>query len=796
MTATKHGMGTKILAVVTLLVALLAGAATASATGRLLVRTDDGPRPLETAYVHVAVDIDERLARTTVTQVFVNHTDGELEGTYVFPLPRDAAVAGFALWDAGTRIAAELREKDAAREDYLRSAREGGAPALVEETPDGAFEMNVFGIPAGGTKRVELVYTELLDYSAGIVSYVFPAHFRKETAGEGGLFDVDITVRAPDELAFVGSPSWPEMTLRRPSAKEARLSLSVEHLEATRDVDVAFGVATTPFGLSVRAHRPGGDEPGVVQLGFAFNRDDAPERRPAREVLFAIDTSLSMAGAPLQRARQVVRDALELLPAGDRVNIVAFDSLLQSFVERSVPVTADNVAMAGRFVDGLRAQRGSDLGALLASLPELFGKETAERVLVLLTDGQPTVGELDDAKLKDALAARDALDLDVMVVHLGYPSRRAVLEHLAPGATYHYIPAAMDAAGSPAGDAAAEELVQQLAASAMKNVTVTIEGAPTLDVHPSEPRTLFSGRQLLVHARYLPPPFGAPARVVVEGELHGERRRFTYDVSLPARTDDRHAGVVREWAKEEVRVALRAIDTAEDDKARGALVDRVRSLGRAHALVTPYTSFLVRRPASLSLERFKPGDPEIYIEAPASMAKVVAILPWGETIPCRWLADQGRWMGRFLVPRGTVDGVYRIRVILVSQAGDRKEIAVFYRVDGTSPKMRLETPEAARPGELLRIRAVPVSHVFEGDAGTPRATLRTDVRRAVLHVAGRSVKLRQTADGEAWEAAVRLPHDLAPGDLVATLVVTDWAANSFRTERTITIRTRLAWEER
>jgi len=781
----------------------LVSASPAAATGRLLVRSGEETVPLETAWVHVSVAIDEVTARTTVTQVFLNHTDAELEGTYVFPLPRDAAVADFAVWHDGRRVAATVEERGPARDAYDEAAADGREPALLEEREGGLLRMDVFAIPAGGTKRVELVYTERLDYAAGVVGYVFPARFRSETAGEAGLFDIDVSVQAPGELSFVGSPSWPELEVVARDGRTARLALTVDPHTPTRDVDVVFGVETTPIGHMARAYRPKKGEAGWFQVGFAFNRDEHPERRPRREVVFAVDTSLSMAGAPLERARRLVREALAELPATDGVDVVAFDSVVQPLFERARPVSAANRAMAETFVDGLRAHRGSDLGGLLAALPELYTPRSGEkgglaapraveradarpetnddeRVLVLLTDGQPTLGEVDEARLKEALAARE-LGVDVMVVHLGYPSRRPLLEHLAPGAVYHYLPE------GAAGDAALEEVVHELAAAAFRDVTVRVEGAATTsDVYSEGPHTVFAGRQLLVHGRYQPAGDGSGrAELVVEGTLHGRRETFRWPIELPAATDGRNAPIAREWAKDHVRDRLRQIDLAADDAVRQGLVAEVTALGKEHRLVTPYTSFLARRPASLSLERFKPGDPEIYVAAPRDARRVTAILPWGETIPCRWVPEQGRWMGRFLVPRGTPDGLYRITVVIVTQDGESRELPVFYRVDGAAPRMRLELPAEVAPGERVRVRAVPLENVFEGRG--PTVTLRADVRRAVLRVGGRSVALRRTADGAAWEGTFVVPKD-ARGRLEATLVVSDWAANSFRTGHALTVR--------
>ena len=52
-------------------------------------------------YHHVTVAITDQLAVTHVDQVFYNPNDWTIEGTYIFPIPDDAAVSGFTLWVDG-----------------------------------------------------------------------------------------------------------------------------------------------------------------------------------------------------------------------------------------------------------------------------------------------------------------------------------------------------------------------------------------------------------------------------------------------------------------------------------------------------------------------------------------------------------------------------------------------------------------------------------------------------------------------------------------------------------------------
>ena len=71
-----------------------------------------GSGPLRAAYSHVAVVVDGDVARTTLTQVFVNDLPQPVEASFSFPLPADATVTGFAEWRDGRKVDAKATGKD------------------------------------------------------------------------------------------------------------------------------------------------------------------------------------------------------------------------------------------------------------------------------------------------------------------------------------------------------------------------------------------------------------------------------------------------------------------------------------------------------------------------------------------------------------------------------------------------------------------------------------------------------------------------------------------------------------
>src|SRR5207245_4917810 len=84
----------RVLAVFTI---LLAVAGPARATG-LLIPTEKKLPPLAMLSHQVNIAIEDQVAVTRIEQTFRNHTDRQLEATYIFPIPKGASVRKFSMW--------------------------------------------------------------------------------------------------------------------------------------------------------------------------------------------------------------------------------------------------------------------------------------------------------------------------------------------------------------------------------------------------------------------------------------------------------------------------------------------------------------------------------------------------------------------------------------------------------------------------------------------------------------------------------------------------------------------------
>src|SRR5258708_6107802 len=111
--------------------ALLAGFAPVQAAGLLIPEEKNLP-PLAMLNHTVTIAIEDRVAVTRVEQTFRNHTSRDLEATYVFPVPKGAAVDKFTMWVDGKETKGEVIEAKKAREIYNGIVRRTQDPGLLE----------------------------------------------------------------------------------------------------------------------------------------------------------------------------------------------------------------------------------------------------------------------------------------------------------------------------------------------------------------------------------------------------------------------------------------------------------------------------------------------------------------------------------------------------------------------------------------------------------------------------------------------------------------------------------------
>ncbi|MGF3025513.1 marine proteobacterial sortase target protein [Methylobacterium aquaticum] len=404
--------------------------------GTLLLRHGAGA-PVEAPRLaaDAAIAVSGPTARATITQAFRNTTAEWVEGTYLFPLPEDAAVDAMRLVVGDRVIVADIRERQAAKRDYEAARAEGKTAALTEQQRPNLFTNAVANIAPGETVLVQIQYQQSVRRSGDTYSLRLPtvaapryspAPPPVQRTADGPAepdpvpdrhaitapvldparhapinpLTLSVDLKAGFTLGAVTSATH-AITVEAPSARERRIALTDGATAADRDFELTWTPApgTAPAIGLFRERKAGADSVLAVVTPPAAALPAAP---PPRDVIFVIDNSGSMGGTSIRQAKAGLLAGLDRLRPGDRFNVIRFDDTMETIFPDLAPADDGHLAEARRFVASLEARGGTEmLAPLRAALRDADPEGTGRvRQVVFLTDG--AIG--DEARIFSAIA--------------------------------------------------------------------------------------------------------------------------------------------------------------------------------------------------------------------------------------------------------------------------------------------------------------------------------------------------------------------------------------------------------
>lgn len=577
---------------------------------------DDALPAFDAPLVATEVDVSVAgiVARATVTQHFINPTAQWREGIYLFPLPDRAAVDRLHMQIGERVVEGEIREKSDARATYEKAKAAGIRASLVEAQRPNLFTARVAHLGPHETVTITIEYQETLRYDHGSFTLRVPLAI---TPRYSPAAQQQVDASAGDQDAIPGArlqpvaqptgdtddeplPNPPFLAPGSAPANPVALHVSVdagfalsqiasashaidvkEELAHRYEVTLADDVVAADRDFELAWTPEVGSTPGAAL--FTESRDGKtwallmvlPPSTPAaapiapREAIFIIDTSGSMSGASITQAREAVQFALDRLKPGDRFNVIEFNSVTRPLFGAPMPADPGTLARARAFVDGLRANGGTEMKPALTMAFDAPPADGYVQQVVFLTDGA-----VDNEHELLSLIAAHAGSRRLFTVGIGAGPNTWFLRKAAQAGrgTATFISDVRDVKSRMT------ELYAKLETPALTDIDVT--WSVPADTYPRGVPDLYAGEPIVLTAQFATP--------LVSLSLTGKRGDAVWGELLPLAAGQPAPGIAALWARDRIE----ALSDAMVDGDKEAIRPLIVATALEHHLVGAFTSLV------------------------------------------------------------------------------------------------------------------------------------------------------------------------------------------------------------
>ncbi|VAX22032.1 hypothetical protein MNBD_IGNAVI01-873 [hydrothermal vent metagenome] len=561
------------------------------ATGVLYVRPRFSSQEYEKMWIKsidVKVNIQDQVAVTKVDQIFYNEMDQSVEAIYIFPLPENAMMTKLVYWFNGERHEAEIRERQEAVNAYNSKLNQWMDPALLEYMGDNLFRLSIVPVNAHTEVRTEITYVEMLNYEFGVNNYKFLLNTLDLSSQPLETVHFFMNARSQNPYKYFKSPSHENsMSTRLVKISDYNYTLEFgdENYYPDKDLIVNFETVRNKVQFSLLTYTPTEEDSmgtdSFYSLWITPPDSITEEETIPKDIVFTADVSSSMAGMRIHQVKQSLDNFLDLLNPSDKFNIVTFGTYVDQFKPDLVPATIENVESAHNFVFQMYALGMTNISSALdSSLNQSFGDTTSNN-LIFLTDGKPTIGEIDPQSVIDSVGANNTKNVRIFSFGVGDDLNRNLITRLA-NENHGY-------ATYIASDDSISLLVsnhfRKISKPLITDININYGGLQNWDRYPKVLHDLYWGSQTVEMGLYTN---SGEFPITIMGKIGHENVEFTKTLNFQDSSGYRF--IPRLWAKSKITHLLDLIDiNGETDE----LVDQIIELSLRFQILTKYTAFYV-----------------------------------------------------------------------------------------------------------------------------------------------------------------------------------------------------------
>lgn len=560
----------------------------------------------------VRADISGFLSRVTVTQEFENPFKETIEAVYTFPLPQNAAVDDMTMLVGDRTVRGKILRREDAAAVYEAAKNAGQVASLLDQERPNIFTQSVANILAGEKVKITISYVETLRYEDGSYQFVFPMvvgpRYNPGNAtgsparGNGFAADsdkvpdasritpkpvaegmraghditIDVNIDAGTPVENINSKSH-DVATDLTGASRAQVRLKNGPRIPNKDFVLRYDVAGKTISDALLTHRnnQGGFFTFIIQPPERVTVEDVTPK----ELVFVLDTSGSMNGFPIEKAKETMKLALNNLNPSDTFNLITFAGDTHILFPEPVTATADNLQKAQAFLETRSGSGGTEMMKAIKAALDPTDSQKHVRVVCFMTDGY--VG--NDMEIISEVQKHP--NARVFAFGIGGSVNRFLLEQMAEHGRGEVDFVALNDDGS----AAAKRFHERVRSPLLTDVKLEWQGVSVADTYPRRIPDLFSAKPVVVTGRYT-----APGRGVVRltGKMSGRDFVREIPVEFPD-SMNQHDVLAPLWARARIEDLMsQDYSGAQQGSIKPDLQQTITNLGLEYRLMTQFTSFV------------------------------------------------------------------------------------------------------------------------------------------------------------------------------------------------------------
>ncbi|XP_018421679.1 PREDICTED: inter-alpha-trypsin inhibitor heavy chain H2 [Nanorana parkeri] len=552
---------------------------------------------------------------STITSHFVNTMiQSKVVNTASYPqslsfdiqIPKGAFINNFTMNVNGITFSGSIKEKSEARGLYAKARARGKSAGLLRTN---TLDMENFkadlNVPGGTKVQFEINYQEALQRKLGTyehVLYLQPGRIAKH-------FEVDIYILEPEGLGTVNVVKT--VADRFSNLIKVDKSDKKAHISFRPTVDEQRECPTCPTTavdgrLSVKYDVNREKSSQLQVFNGYFLHFFAPENQPPlpKNILFVIDVSGSMWGIKMKQTVEAMKSILDDLRTDDQFGIVDFNHNIRCWKDELVYASPTEKESAKRYVQNIQAIGGTNINEALLRAIFILKEANDHKMLepnsvsliVLVSDGDPTVGELKLSKILKNVKVNNRDEFSLHSLGIGFDVDYDFLERLAQ--ENHGL--AQRIFGNQDTGAQLKEFYKKVSTPLLKDIIFDYPTNGISDVTTSRFHHYFGGDEIVVAGKVdaeKTPKVESLITATSAGDIQFLMETITEVEALNEFfAESKHAFpdfAKQYWAQLTINQLLAQRSLATTAEVKRTLTTKIMQLSITHHLVTPFTSLLI-----------------------------------------------------------------------------------------------------------------------------------------------------------------------------------------------------------